>query len=170
MPFAIEAASRPDSEVNAIGSETETLEISTATAGAATERRLRTAAGRWGVRRLRKPAREFDLHKICQSAALLAERTLRLLPGDRCSKTMDRCAGSERSIAGLEGNRKLVEVCARATRCPGSGNMQADEDRVPICVGQGRAVFIGRIGIVVASHHNPVANSFQLCAQNFCDL
>ena len=45
MPFAIEAASRPDSEVNAIGSETETLEISTATAGAATERRLRTAAG-----------------------------------------------------------------------------------------------------------------------------
>ena len=45
MPLAMEAASGPDNDVNAIGSETETLEISTATAGAATERKLRTAAG-----------------------------------------------------------------------------------------------------------------------------
>jgi hypothetical protein len=45
IPFAMEAASGPESEVNEIGSETETLEISTATADAATERRLRTEAG-----------------------------------------------------------------------------------------------------------------------------
>ena len=170
MPFAIEAASRPDSEVNAIGSETETLEISTATAGAATERRLRTAAGVGAFgdcenRRVSSICTRFANRRLCSPKGRCA-----CSHGDRCSKTTDRCAGSERSIGSLEGNWKLVEVCARATRCPGSGNMQADEDRVPICVCQGRAVFIGRIGIVVASHHNPVANSFELCAQNSCDL
>jgi hypothetical protein len=45
MPLATEAAKGPDNEVNAIGSVTETLEISTATAGADTERKLRTGAG-----------------------------------------------------------------------------------------------------------------------------
>ena len=45
IPLATEAASSPDNDVSAIGSETETLEISTAAAGAATERKLRTGAG-----------------------------------------------------------------------------------------------------------------------------
>jgi len=44
-PFAIAAASGPVNEVNAMGSDTDTLDISTTTADPATDRKFRTAAG-----------------------------------------------------------------------------------------------------------------------------
>jgi hypothetical protein len=141
---AIEVASGAAIAVRELGSDTDTLEISIATAGASIERSPRIA----------EPIDLLgELGNRCASSAWIESANRWLASACGCGGSGDR-----------NGSPELIVVSASCSHRARRGNMEADEERIAISIRDGRAVVIRGIGVVVARHHHAIALPLKLAA------
>ncbi len=108
------------------------------------------------------------LQRVRQTMAGFHKGLLRFVPRNQTNRTPGRanrnthlvCRGPGRS------GRKLVGISARSPNFPRGRNVQADKYCIAVGIRDCSAIFIGRVGIVVARHHHAITLTLEFTSHH----